>query len=350
MSRGQPGVPENDELLRRVLRITPEPFVYFDEFRVHRILTRDPAEYLGFLDQQLRNIARGDARLELPPKQIFHDPLDDADFRVMPCVVRTEGAACKTVKIIGTNTLQERIPDQITVGKAFVIDSRENFVSHVFEACLLSSARTGACAALAIKLLAPARSTLTVIGAGRVGYYAALYAASLGRVEVIRIADRDHARAARTAGLLAVQFCGPRVEAISLASLPDTDVAILATTSREPLCGPPGWGADLIVSLGADTDNQRELAPEWVGLADIFVDTVDSARCGDLAAWQKAGLITQETLVDLFAVLRQGNLPPASRPRVFISTGSALFDNLSIAYILDRIARQEPDLSATPRR
>ena len=90
-----PGVPEDDELLRQVLRITPEPFVYFDEFQVHRILTRDPSEYLGFLHGQLDNIARGDARRELPPKQIFHDPLDDADFRVMPCVVRMGGAACK---------------------------------------------------------------------------------------------------------------------------------------------------------------------------------------------------------------------------------------------------------------
>lgn len=348
MLRKRPELAEDDELLRQVLRITPEPFVYFDEFQVHRILSRHPSEYLGFLHQQLDSIARGQARLELPPKQIFHDPLDDADFRVMPCVVRVGVTACKTVKIIGTNMLQKQIPDQITVGKAFVIDSRENFVSHVFEACLLSSARTGACAALAMKLLAPARGNLTVIGAGRVGYYAALYAASLGGVEAIRIADRDHARATRTAVLLAIQLCGLRVEAVSLDSLPDTDVAILATTSREPLCRPPGWGAGLIISLGADTDNQRELAPEWVDRADIFVDTVDSARFGDLASWQKAGLMAQETLVDLFGVLRQGNLPSASRPRVFISTGSALFDNLTIAYILDQVARPEPGVSTTP--
>lgn len=348
MEMTRAAAPEDDKLLQQVLRITPEPFIYFDEFQVHRILTRDPVDYLGFLHGQLDNIAKGEARLELPPKQIFHDPFDDADFRVMPCVVRMGGAACKTVKIIGTNTRQEQIPDQITVGKAFVIDSRENFVSHIFEACLLSSARTGACAALATKLLAPARNTLTVIGAGRVGYYAALYVASLGGVEVVRIADADHARATRTAALLAGQHCGPRIEAIPLESLPNTDIAILATTSREPLCQPPGWGAGLVISLGADTDNQRELAPEWADRADIFVDTVDSARFGDLAAWQKAGFISQETLVDLFDVLRQGSSPPASRPRVFISTGSALFDNLTIAYILDQFGNQKPGSIAPP--
>lgn len=335
---GRAAVADNDDLLRRVLRVTPEAFTYFDEFQVHRILTRDPSGYLDFLHRQLDSIARGEVRLELPPKQIFHDTLDDADFRVMPCVVRAGETACKTVKIIGTNLLQQQIPDQITVGKAFAIDARENFVSHVFEACLLSSARTGACAALAIRLLAPARGRLTVIGAGRVGYYSALYAAALGGVETIHIADRDHARATQTASLLAVQLGGLRVEATSLKNLTDTDVAILATTSREPFCRPPGWGAGLIISLGADTDNQHELAPEWVGHADIHVDTADSARFGDLAAWQAAGLITPDTLGDLFDMLRQGAVPPPSRQRVFISTGSALFDNLTIAYILDQPA------------
>ncbi|MCX7148431.1 MAG: hypothetical protein NTY05_03310 [Rhodocyclales bacterium] len=332
------------------MRIAAEPFVYFDDYQVHRILTNNPAEYLGLLHRQLADIARGDAQLELPPKQIFHDLPGDADFRVMPCVVRMNGTACKTVKIIGTNTLQEKIPDQITVGKAFVIDSGENFVSHIFEACLLSSARTGACAALATKLLAPVRSTLTVIGAGRVGYYATIYTASLGGVEAIRIADSDHARAVRTAALLTDQLSGLIVDAVSLENLPDADVAILATTSREPICRPPAWGAGLVISLGADTDNQRELTPEWVGSADIFVDTLDSARFGDLAAWQKAGLISADKLVDLFHVLRQSALPSASRPRVFISTGSALFDNLTISYILDQVARQELIVAATPPR
>lgn len=346
MEMTRAGSAEDDELLQQVLRITPEPYIYFDDFRVHRILIRKPAEYLACLYRQLLDIAGGDARLELPPKQIFHDLPGDADFRVMPCVVRTGDSSCKTVKIIGTNTLQKKIPDQITVGKAFVIDSGENFVSHIFEACLLSSARTGACAALAAQLLAPARRALTVIGAGRVGYYAAIYTAALGGVETIRIADADHPRAARTAALLASQLPGLEVEAVEFKNLPAADLAIVATTSREALCHPPAWGAGLVISLGADTDNQRELAPEWIGRADFFVDTVDSARFGDLAAWQNAGLISADQLVDLFQVLRQGSLPPASRPRVFISTGSALFDNLTIAYILDQVASQKPGSTA----
>lgn len=330
---------ESDKLLRQVLRITPEPYTYFDDYQVHRLLTENPVEYLDWVRRELADIAQGAVQLELPPKQIFPDPHNESDFRLMPCIVRKGASTCKTVKIIGTNTLQQQIPDQITVGKAFALHPEENFVSHIFEACLLSSARTGACAALATELLAPACKSLTVIGAGRVGYYAALYTASSGRVQSIQIADNDRARAASTAMLLATTFPGLTVNATPVQELSAADVVILATTSKEPLCHPPAWGADLVISLGADTDNQRELAPEWAASADIFVDTLDSARFGDLAAWLKAGLITTDRLTDLLDMVRQKTFTPASRPRLFISTGSALFDNLTISYILDKAAR-----------
>ena len=332
--------PESDKLLQQVLRIAPEPYTYFDEYQVHHLLTENPEEYLCWIRRQLVGIAEGNIQLELPSKQIFHDPQNESDFRIMPCVVRNGEHICKTVKIIGTNTLQQLIPDQITVGKAFTLHPEENFVSHVFEACLLSSARTGVCAALAREILAPASESLTVIGAGRVGFYAAFFAASSGRLISIRMADNDSIRATGTAALLSSMFPGLSVKAVSMKELTDTDVVILATTSKEPFCRPPAWGAKLIISLGADTDNQRELAPEWISIADIFVDTHDSARFGDLAAWQAAGLVNMDNITDLFGLLRQKTPRTALRPGLFISTGSALFDNMTISYILNKAGQQ----------
>lgn len=106
----------------------------------------------------------------------------------MPCEVRSGVQITKTVKLIGTNTVQRVVPDQITVGRLLVLDPAENFVFAVMEACLLSSDRTGACAALAIDALARARDRLAVIGSGRVGFYAALYAiAAAGAKHVIAV-------------------------------------------------------------------------------------------------------------------------------------------------------------------
>ncbi|MFA7318911.1 MAG: hypothetical protein WC029_15415 [Sulfuricella sp.] len=329
----------DDELQKKVLRISQEPYVYLDELRVHRLLTENPLEYYRFMRDELANIAAGRAELELPPKQVFSDPGCSSDFRVMPCIVRRPGSARKTVKLVGTNTLQQLVPDQITVGKAFVLHPEENFVSHVLEACLLSSARTGLCAAIAVDLLSRARKKITVIGAGRVGYYAAFYAAQLGGAGEISIFDNDYARALQTTALLAQQIPAVRFSALGEnQASSDADVLVLATTSTEPICSPHGTNAGLIISLGADTDYQRELDSTWAKVADIFVDTQDCTRFGDLNSWREAGLIDTASLVDLFQLLRDGAPDDSARRRVFVSTGSALFDNLTIGYLLSRIA------------
>ena len=327
-----------DGLREDVLRVGHEPCGYFDERTVHGLLTGRPMEYYGFVLNSIRDIALGRVSLELPPKQVFADPGSSSDFRVMPCVLRGPSGARKTVKLVGTNTRQKTVADQITVGKAFAIDPEENFVSHIFEACLLSSARTGICSAIAIGLLSKRRSRVVVIGAGRVGYYAAFYAAALGGVDEVLVADIDRARAGRTVELLARDVPGVSFSEESVSSLGPADVVILATTSASPVCSPPGHGADLVVSLGADTDFQSELDPAWASVSDIFVDTMDSARFGDLGAWLKAGLISEDRLVDLFGAIRtiSNGAEMTGRQKVFVSTGSALFDNLTIGYLLER--------------
>ncbi|MCC7484365.1 MAG: hypothetical protein IT529_05200 [Burkholderiales bacterium] len=301
---------------------------------MHAALTADPAGYLGFLRRALEAIATGAARLVLPAKQVFPDPATNGDFRVMPCETGHAGTITKSVKLIGTNTVQRTVPDQITVGRLFVLDARENFVSDVFEACLLSSARTGACAALAMSLLARRRRELVVVGSGRVGLYAALYASALGGIARVRFCDIDPGRAARAA--LWVRSHAPvAAEAVSLAGIGSADIVALATTSERPVAAPPGWHADLLVSLGADTDAQSELDPAWAGRADLYCDTRDSMRFGDLRTWREAGRVDPAAIPDLLEVLRE---PPRAgdRQRIFVSTGSALFDNLTARYLLDR--------------
>ena len=147
-----------------------EPCRYYSESDVHGLLTARPGEYFSFARSLLRAIAAGRAQLTLPPKQVFPDAKTQGDFRVMPCELRLGGTVTKTVKVIGTNTVQRTVPDQITVGKLLVLDPVENYVSTVLEACLLSSARTGLCAALAMDALARGSRELVVIGAGRVGF------------------------------------------------------------------------------------------------------------------------------------------------------------------------------------
>jgi ornithine cyclodeaminase/alanine dehydrogenase-like protein (mu-crystallin family) len=109
----------------------------------------NPEDYYEYAKNTLLCIAAGKLSIELPPKQLFCDEDPASDFRIMPCIIKGKTNTRKTVKIVGTNIRQQLAPDQITVGKAFNMHPQENFISHIFDACILSSARTGICATLA---------------------------------------------------------------------------------------------------------------------------------------------------------------------------------------------------------
>jgi ornithine cyclodeaminase/alanine dehydrogenase-like protein (mu-crystallin family) len=326
------------KLFDQVLRISPEPTEYFEDIKVHTLLTDKPQAYLEFVYDELKAIAHAEIEIELPSKQIFRDPASESDFRVMPCVLRNEHFVRKTVKLVGTNTRQQCVPGKITVGKAFVIHPTENFISHEFDACLLSSARTGICATLAVKLLSRKRKSITIIGAGRVGYYAGLYISGLDQVETIHFYDTDFDRASSTASLLDQQCPDTSVNASKAKPDIDTDVLIVATNSSAPVYHPEDYYADTIVSLGADTEWQHELDQSLIKDSVLYTDTFDSLNYGDLHTWKEADLISTSKLTDILTLVKDGPSAIEQKRRVFISTGSALFDNLTIGYLLEHLS------------
>ena len=318
-----------------VLRVNKEPYQYITESDIHAALIEKPAHYLGHLRSCLEAISAGTAKMDLPAKQIFSDTGSDGDFRVMPCVINYPDRTVKTVKLVGTNTLQQVIADQITVGKAFMIDSDENFISHIFEGCLLSSARTGACAALAAERLGNDSRRLVIIGAGRVGYYSALYISTLLPINEIIIHDLDEQRAQQCAQQLDLQLPNCTISASHNMPEEACDILVLATTSRTPLYKKTSVASRLVISLGADTDCQHEVDEYWSTRADVYVDTMDSQRYGDLRQWIADSLVNAEDLTDLFTVIRNGVNSESDKPRLFISTGTALFDNMTMDYLVN---------------
>lgn len=319
-------------LLLQVLRIHDEPYRYFDDWQVHQRLTVAPKHYLDHLLAQLESLANGESRLELPHKLVFSDDDRLSDFRVMPCVVHHPDRVRKTVKLVGTNSQQQVVADQITVGKAFAIDADENFVSAGFAGCLLSSARTGACVATAVRLLADAPRRVAITGSGRVGYYAALYIASLGKTEEIFFSDTVVERAENTATLLQQDF--PDIRVGTSAKTEGADVVVLATDSQQPIYGDGASTAPLVVSVGADTHWQHEVSDKLAEKMAICVDTLDSFNYGDLRQWIKEEKVEQKAITDLLGLLRETK--KRAGPTLFISTGSALFDNLTIDYLLQQ--------------
>ncbi len=320
--------------LPSVLRVHGEPGEYYDDSQIHALLTERPGDYVAFVLEGLAAIASNSVALELPAKQIFSDPGHDADFRIMPCNLRSQRGMRKTVKLVGTNTAQRVVPGQITVGRTFALHPLENFITHTFDACLLSSARTGVCAAIAVQLLTTHCKRVAIIGVGRVAYYSARYLLALGLTETLYFHDIDPRRAESMVEELGANAGTGTCTIISGRPTEAVDAVVIATTSDTPVYALEDFPAGTVVSLGADTAWQRELDPGLAGDSAIYVDTLDSIRYGDLHAWIAAGLTTADHLIDLLSLLRRGVAHAEDQRRLFISTGSALFDNLTVGYLL----------------
>lgn len=181
--------------------------------------------------------------------------------------------------------------------------------------------------------LAGSPRSFSVVGAGRVGYYAAFYLLALHSGATVALYDPTPGRAAQTAELLARQFPGAACGAAPTPVMNGIDVLVLATSSKAAFCSPDECDAPLVISVGADSDQQHELAPAWIGAADIYVDSLDSLNFGDLHQWLTAGSLRPSEITDLFHLLKAGPVNRKERA-VFVSTGSALFDNVTISYII----------------
>jgi ornithine cyclodeaminase/alanine dehydrogenase-like protein (mu-crystallin family) len=154
-------------------------------------------------------------------------------------------------------------------------------------------------------------------------------------VEEITFVDLAHDRATAAAAVATDTFNSAAVFRTGEAGSPiEADAVIVATTAHRPIVAPAATEARLVVSVGADAPLQHELSREWTGVADVYVDTLDGFGVGDLLEWSQDGLVQRNAVIDLLTLYRDG--PRAgTRPRVFISTGSALFDNLTISYMLE---------------
>jgi len=325
--------------LHRLLRLNPEPYTFHDDAAVGRALLARPRDYLDHLYGALTALSEGRARVEMPSKQVFADPGQRSDFRVMPCVTRFPDRVRKTVKIVGTNWPRKIVPGEISVGQAFALHPAENFIEHGFAACILSSARTGACAAIAMRLLDLPVDHLAVFGAGRVGFFTALYAAALGRTKRIDFCDLDGPRADLAARLVADRWVGLETGVFNASALDRAaesgfcpDALVLATDSERELFDGSGHRPGLVISLGADTDWQREVDADALAHYQLVVDTVDSLKWGDGKRFGAMNLLAQRPVRTFEDLLRDRT--GARAPTLVLSTGSALFDNLTIDYLL----------------
>jgi len=87
------------------------------------------------------------------------------------------------------------------------------------------------------------------------------------------------------------------------------DVVFTTTSSVEPIIyAIPKSKNKAIIGLGSDDEHKSEIAPQSFKAADmVIVDSkLQAAKFGDVARALKDGIITQDALMELGAVLKPG--------------------------------------------
>lgn len=146
----------------------------------------------------------------------------------------------------------------------------------------LTQLRTAAAGAAAARHLAPAKvDKLAVIGAGRQSLIQAQAAYLVRPFDRVSVWARDAAQARSVASQLERLLHVPAAASPTPRhALEDAQLAITATTAREPVVGAADLHPGLhITAVGADARGKREIDSSALGLADLYVaDWLEQSR------------------------------------------------------------------------
>jgi ornithine cyclodeaminase len=212
----------------------------------------------------------------------------------------------------------------------------------------LTSLRTPATSAVALRQIAPHRAVrLVVIGTGPQGYGHVEALQAVRPVSHVTVAGRDRARAFEMAHWVADR--GIPADIVASSDLPEglegpirqADVVVCATTSRWPLFD-GRWLNDeaAVVAVGSHEPDAREVDSETVLRSTVIVETRETAmrEAGDIIIPIRDGECGPEVIAGDLAQLVKGHLRiPADRPRFFKSTGEAWEDLVVASAAYDRL-------------
>ncbi len=219
----------------------------------------------------------------------------------------------------------------------------------------ITSLRTAATTAVAVRALAPAEArVLTLAGCGAQGAAHLRALVRVLRLEHAWVHDLDLARARRFAQQMTAEL-GLPVEAV--ANLVDatrrSQVCVTCTTSRTPLLSrgdvAPGT---FVAAVGADNPDKHEIAADLLASSAVVVDSLEQcATIGDLHHAIAAGVMKRDDvraeLGEVVAGVRPGRRA-ADEVVVFDSSGVALGDVAAAAAAYEKALREGAGLLWAP--
>jgi ornithine cyclodeaminase/alanine dehydrogenase-like protein (mu-crystallin family) len=220
----------------------------------------------------------------------------------------------------------------------------------LIDAVALTSLRTPAVSALALRHLAPPRGPsdravrLVVFGTGPQGVEHVEAVAAVRPLASVTMVGRDTGRT--RAAVEACSAAGFPAEAVVAGSeavgprLATADVVVCATTAREPLFDSGLLAAEaVVIAVGSHEPDAREVDSALVGRATVVVESPDAAprEAGDLVIPRAEGLENALPAGDLAGLVSGRVRVAPGAPRLFKSVGEAWEDLVVAALAVQRI-------------
>jgi len=296
------------------------------------------SDLLDAVESAYRDVAEGRDRSPLRSRI----PLAEGDLLLMPGM-REDGAGA-SVKLV--TVMPRNVEHGLPTVHALVVwfDALTGRPRALLDGETVTAMRTGAASGVATRLLARTDAeTLAVFGAGGQAEWqvrAVIAARPIRRVLVhSRSAEARVAFAARMAEATGVEV---RAAEGAEAAVRDADVICCATTSSEPVFDAawvrPGTHVN---GIGAFRLGMVEMPPQLFGRASLVaVDSAAAARAeaGDLVAAVRAGLVTEEELVEIGTIGRDwADARDPAAITVFKSVGLAIQDVAAAELIASRL-------------
>ncbi len=316
--------------------MTTKTFLFLDDAQVERLIPTE--DCLAWVEQALAEFSRG--QVTAPPRMRLLVP--DGRTSFMPSYVPSrDSLTCKIVSFYGKN------PDRglpAVISSLALIDSHSGLLKCIMEATFITAIRTGAIAGIAVKnLMSRKKGTVGVLGSGALARWGLISMAEVMEVERVLVYSRNAANRENYAKDLGHSI-GKTIE---VSANPDevasvADVLLCATSAKTPVFhGEVLREGTLVISLGANTPDTREIDEKTVVSSKIIVDSRESAlkECGEFIIPIREGLLSPEKVSVEIGQIITGDVPllPLMEKILLVkSVGISAVDAMVASHVYER--------------
>jgi len=259
-------------------------------------------------------------------------PTGDANqLLLMPCVA-ADTIATKLVSVYPDNRARGR---PVIDGLVVLYDRATAEILSLMDGKTITAMRTGAVTGVSVKYLSkPDAHSVGLVGCGVQGYYQLLYACAVREIGRILLFDIDPDATSALKNRLQATLPSIEIDVADSteALLRDSEIAITATTAREPVFpdDPYLFEGKHCVAIGSFEPDVREYPDAlFTRIERVWVDIAFAKEeSGELMIPLQKGLLNEEQIETLGHLIRSGRSPERGPYGTTFSksVGMALFD------------------------